>query len=285
MARTFVRICWAFSIVLALQGFAWVEGKPFATFFTETSGKLLADEEEFSWTGLVMNRIFIFSLALMMVTFTVEAYYDILDTVRRRVGTAADGRSKALSRDWRMQRIRECVLRIEAGSAVDDQETISSGLKGLCKLMHEDYLARCFLRTLVKAALIEEWPDVIWDMTARLAINQERCCLCLDSYAETPSESVVSLPCHSTHIFHRRCIRAYLIPNNRGAHCPICRQQLLFTIDMNTFHKKMVKDQRITSSLIWTAWNRTTRELIRNPRSHRLDILAALNSFELSYFD
>jgi len=283
MARTFVRICWAFSLLLALQGFAWLEGKPFATFFTDTSGKFLADEEEFSWTGLIMNRIFTFSLALMMVTFTMEAYYDILDTVRRRFGTGTDSRSNELDRDWRMQRIRECVLRIETGSAVDDQASISSGLRGLCKLMHEDYLARCFLRTLVKAALIEEWPDVVGDTKTMLAINQERCCLCLDFYVETPEQSVVTLPCHSTHIFHRRCIRGYLIPNNRGAHCPICRQQLLFTIDMNTFHKKMVKEQRITSRLIWTAWNPTTRELIRNPQSHRMEILAALSSFE--YFD
>ncbi|POV99888.1 hypothetical protein PSHT_13343, partial [Puccinia striiformis] len=46
----------------------------------------------------------------------------------------------------------------------------------------------------------------------------DACSICQDEYL--PADNIIVLPCHTSHHFHRRCIRTWLLLN---LHCPICR--------------------------------------------------------------
>ncbi|KAH9465571.1 hypothetical protein Pst134EA_013453 [Puccinia striiformis f. sp. tritici] len=46
----------------------------------------------------------------------------------------------------------------------------------------------------------------------------DACSICQDEYL--PADNIIILPCHTSHHFHRRCIRTWLLLN---LHCPICR--------------------------------------------------------------
>lgn len=68
----------------------------------------------------------------------------------------------------------------------------------------------------------EERPVVMVPVQSNIVLGEHTCCICLDSF--DACQQVVSLKCHSTHIFHLECITTWI---STSPVCPFgCNKQI-----------------------------------------------------------